>query len=621
MITGDFTSERIQVAIGLIGSQTYLDPEMVTFDIRRGGKEYGPYRGGPDVGTATINLYYAPGVTPPTSAFIVGEIVVFYVLTSTGTVMTGLFMGNLQDFTINYVLDPSTNTYGQSVTLYVVDLVGYMQQVIVPGMITSATTKNVSWEERMNTLSTYVPLSGGFVPLPTSPENHVYRLVDNNLQAPLTDHFDLACKSVGATWYVRSGNTVVVAPKGAYPSTGILFTDEPNYWNAGNNPGVSYPKYNIEFSELVVASDTANIVNTVNMTNIMPRNIITATSGGALLYKDPEIIPGPSLPVLEQPYTSEDASSISTYGRRTRELITNVYPYRTTDTDSYYLRFNAALDPGSEYQRVPQAQVQGTMANATISNVTPRTGTYCTNITIATAVQSFGIYVGPREGYPLTVRPTANVNPFTFYFRTSIAKARYRKGISYLDSSGNVLNTQVGTLITPTVNVWGTSTATFMNFATIPAGAVAWRPYFNIESSDGTNFAVGNVFKLDDYAINPVMEVAQNFSGDNPDTASVLYSWEDTPGDSFSYMTRNVLDDIGDEVLTYFAAQQNNLQSITFNARQNWETLWDIEPGCRVDTHFNGANYTSFITTIQYRADNENLIVTLGLSTRPLSWI
>jgi hypothetical protein len=236
-------------------------------------------------------------------------------------------------------------------------------------------------------------------------------------------------------------------------------------------------------------------------------------------------------------------------------------------------------------------------------------------------VQSFGIYVGPREGYPLTVRPTANVNPFTFYFRTPHPKARYRKAISYLDSSGNVLSTQFGALITPTVNVWGTTTTAFMNFATIPAGAVAWRPFFNIESSDATNFGVGNLFKIDDCTINPHMEVAENFSGDDFDTGSVLYSWEGTPGDSFSYMTRNVLDDIGDEVLTYWATQKNSIRSITFNARQNWNTLRFIEPGGRVDIRFQGANYTAWISSIRQRANSEDFITTLTLSSRPASWI
>jgi len=197
MISGDFTRQRIDISIG----STVLEPETVTFEIRRGGSELGPYRGGPEVGTAIINLYYPPGVAYPVSALIVGSQVTFTLTSSGGFPFGDIFVGNLQDYSLNYVINEATGLFGQALTLYVTDIAGYMERVNVPGIITSATTKNVSWEARINTLAALVPLGRG-VTRALSPEEHIFRLVDNNIQAPLTEHYDLACQSVGATWYV-----------------------------------------------------------------------------------------------------------------------------------------------------------------------------------------------------------------------------------------------------------------------------------------------------------------------------------------------------------------------------------------------------------------------------------
>jgi hypothetical protein len=222
----------------------------------------------------------------------------------------------------------------------------------------------------------------------------------------------------------------------------------------------------------------------------------------------------------------------------------------------------------------------------------------------------------------MKVKPTSNTNPFLVSIRVPVSTARYTRGIEYYDNNGNIVLTQLGTQITPSVGNYSTNSAVFMNFAAIPTSAVSWRPIINVaHQTPGTNFAIGTIFKFDDVSVNPDMDTASMFSGDDTDTSNNLYSWESTPGESWSYLTRNILDNIGDEVITYWAAQKNNIRSITFNARQNWESLLFIEPGARVDIHLAGVDYTSFISTISYRADNEDFIVTLNLSARPASWI
>lgn len=616
MITGDYTRQRIEISIG----STVLEPETVSFEIRRGGQEFGPYRGGPEVGTATINLYYAPGTYVPVVDFVVGKSVEFSMVNTFGTLYGYLFTGNLQDFSIDYVLDAASNTFGQAVTLYAIDLVGYMQRVNIPGIVTSRTTKNVSWETRMNTLSASIPLSGGFT-LPTSPEAHVFRLVDNNLDAPLTDHLNLACNSVGATWYVNNTNTVQPLKRGDYPTSGLLFTDEPGYWSAGNAPAKAGPivGYNVEYQRVEAGSDTGNLVNTVNVQNIIPRNMITEPGTGALLYKDPETIRATELEVLEQPFTAIDSASVTTYGTRERDILVNVFPYRTTDTESYYIRFNAFHDTSLEYQSEPQ--VTSTNARVTFSTVTPQTGDYCLDVVTTAAGATFDLFLGDPNGYELRRLPVANYNNFNVSWRTSQSAARFRRGIDYLDSNGNVLGTQTSALNTPTLNTWTTQVATFMQFATIPSGTIRWRPKLIVTHATSTFAAGVTIAKLDDISINPLMYVPNLMSGDTPDTLLNIYSWEGSPGESWSYQMRNVLDNVGRQVLDYWKEQKNRVRSITFNARQNWESVLNLEPGARVDIRFAGANFTAWISSIRYRADNEDCMITLNLSNRPASWI
>jgi len=594
---------------------------VTSVDVNRGGSNFGPYRGGPDVGTMTVYMYF-PSYSPvDLTLFAPGTKLYLGYTDGFGFNVGNFFVGRVQDYTVALIPETSGN-FGQRLTVYLADQVGAIEQVNIPGIITSATTKNVSWETRINTLGAYIP--NGTYSIPTSPEAHVYRLVDNNLDGTLREQLELACNTVGATWFVNRNDNFQTRALGAYTTTGCLFTDDPTYWNSGNKPANagSTIYYNLTFRDIDFGTDTANIANVVNFSNVMPRNMVTRASGGTLVYKDPATTPGPTLPVLDQSYTAEEASSISSYGRRPRDLQTNVYPYRTTDTDSYYLRFNGYDDPGAEYRTTPELFVLGNVCNASTTTSNPKSGTYCWNLTTTALVDGFRVKLGPSSGYPMKVKPTANTNPFLVSVRVPVSTARYRKGIAYYNNNGALLTTQYGSLITPTINVYNTNTAVFMNFATIPAGAVSWRPVLQIlHQTAGTNFPIGTTFKIDEISVNPNIDTTSYFTGDNADTATDLYSWEGNPGESWSYLTRNILDNIGDEVLTYWATQRNSFRSITFNARQNWDSIRFIEPGGRVDIRFQGANYTAWIDSIRIQADSEDFVTTFTLSSRPNSWI
>jgi hypothetical protein len=587
------------------------------------GSNFGPYKGGPQPASATIVFYYRPGVSVPASIAVNATVFVnnAYVGFSTGNV----FYGRIRDFNITATLDEHSNTYGKTVTLYATNVVSDLNAIAVRGISTSATTKNETWEQRLtNTLQPYFPAGTGSFPS-TGSEAHVYRLVDNNVDGTLVDQVNIACDSVGATWQPLTINdTTTFYAKGVYPKTGICFSDEANYWNVGNRPANSVSTFgsvlNVLYSDIDVSRDTRELVNRVNVTNVMPRNVIlSAATPGVLLYKDPVTIRPQDQAVIEPTYQGQNATSVTTYGVRAQNIQTNVYPYRTSDTESFYLRFNGYSDPGTEYRTEPS--ITCTNANIRFSNVTPETGTWCYDVVTTANGSSYVLIVGDTGGYPLKVLPTSNANCWTLSWRTAQANARFTRGIQYLDSNGNVLSTQSGTTNAPTLNTWTSQGGVIMDFATIPAGTVAWRPIFTITHASG-NFTNGTtIAKLDNFQLNPDMQaVGSSFTGDTADTNSNVYGWESLPGISWSYQQRNVLDNIATDVLTYWKDNTLKPRSITWNARLSYYSTVLLQPLARVDIRFQGTNYVSFINSYTMDIDTENCIITAELGYRPSSW-
>ena len=597
-----------------------ITPNLVSARINS-GDNFGPYKGGPSVATATIVFYYAPGVTVPANLTVNAGIYVRNIDPSTAV---NLFYGKIRDLTVESTLDQASGEFGQTVRVFATNVVADLNAIQVPGISTSATTKNQTWEQRLtNTLQPYFPMASAVFPS-TGSEAHNYRLVDNNVTGTLVDHVNLACDSVGATWGPTMGDNVTYFyAKGVYPKTGILFTDEPNYWNGSNRPanavgpGVGYTQ-NVFYSDIEVSRDTRELVNRINVTNVMPRNIILSTSSpGTLLYKDPVTGRPQDQPVIAPTYQGQDATSITTYGVRAQDLQTNVYPYRTSDTESFYLRFNGYSDPGTEYRSEPS--ITCTNANIRFSNVTPESGTWCYDVVTTGNGSSYQLILGDTGGYPIKVLPTQNVNLWQVSWRTAQASARFTRGIQYLDSNGTVLATQSSAVNTPTLNTWTSLTAVYMDYTTIPAGTVAWRPILTVTHSTG-NFGIGTtIAKLDNFSINPALQASGQFSGDTADTNNNVYGWESQPGVSWSYSQRNVLDNIATDVLTYWKDNTLRPRFIRWNLRLNYfATL--IRPLARIDIRFNGANYVSFINSYTIDITQDDCIISAELGYRPSSW-
>lgn len=589
------------------------------------GTNYGPYKNFPQRATCVMNFYFPPGVSIPVN---ITRGTTYELFVSTGVDLWRIWRGRMADMNIEATLDQARNAYGNLLTIYSVDPTSELEAVAVPGVSTSAATKNESWERRIaTTLAPYFPLGfGGTLPNPAT-EAHIYRLVDNNVSGSLGDQLNLACNSVGATWGWSQRNFASFYPKGTYPKSGLLFTDVDGYWNAGNRPANSNNTetggvenvYNVLYSDINISWRTEEIINRVAVENVMPRNIILSNAtAGVLTYKDPPTIRPENMEVIEPVYIGQNATSITSYGVRPGSVQTNVYPYRTTDTESFYVRFNGFNDPGIEYRSEPQ--VSCTNAQVRFSSTNPETGTYCLDVVTTAGGASYTLILGDPAGYPVTVFPVANSSPWTISWRTAQANARFQRGIQYLDSNGAVLLTQTSLVNTPTLNTWTSPGGIYMDYTTIPAGTVSWRPVLIITHSSGTFPLNTQIAKIDNISINPQLQQNALMSGDTADTNSFVYGWESSPGQSWSYQQRNVLDNIATDVLTYWKDRQLVPRMVRFNARQNWDTAFGVTNLARVDIRNNGTNYRSWIDSYTIDITTTDCIFTLELGPRPASW-
>jgi hypothetical protein len=624
MITNNIDN-KVRVTVG---TTPLIFTNIVSIDVTKGG-DISPYRTGPDVGSMTVNLGYKAGETlPSTTTLQTGMQIVLQAFVSSSWV-SHLTM-NISDVVYNKEFNSSKNAYDTVISIYAIDSVQAIESVYVPGVVTAVNSLNVTWESRItNKLGPYFT-SPKVLPS-TGTEAHVYRLVDNNASGSLADQLNLACNSVGAMWYVDMDNTAKFNARGAYPKTGMLFTDQAGYWTSGNKPANAGSTifYNLEYNEIETSFDSASIVNSVTVENILPRNQIVGglTTPGVfgLVYKDPATTKPELLECLTTSFTSTDATSITNFGRRTDALQTNLFPYRTTDPgQNYFIRYNAIPDPGCEYQNganfSPALRLDYTWTTAT-----PKTGVYSARFRMTTADTSAAIYLGPSGGFPFRYDPllsgTGSATPYLFSIRSSYTPTTIFAGTEFIDSNGNSvgISNPPGLGVSLTANTW-TAVSGYLLRSAIPANAVAFRPRIVLQRT-GANFPVGTTWQIDDLMVEPNILASNEFSGDTPDAFSTMYGWEGEPGSSYSYVTRNINQNVGTDVLSYWSTNDYNVKYLRWNAAQNLAALATLSPTARVDVRTGGTNYTAWISQIKYRITPEAWYTELSLSTRPTSWI
>jgi hypothetical protein len=426
----------------------------------------------------------------------------------------------------------------------------------------------------------------------------VYRLQDNNENASLTDHFDLATQSVGAYWWVDKLNTTQFIQDFDYVFPSATFSDV-------------VADGNVYYTDIKTAYDTSAVINDITFDNIGRRK---STFGSD------------KFDAYNVAWNERDTTSVTNWGARNYQLTTNLY----TAIDRYNIVPNPHLAIDDKYLFNPGGYGTVSQFRQALSTITTgATGFLPTGTT--QPVTGAGSYVvsalrGSSNGQTFigyggenripTGQTLIGVNPSTQY----TGSVYMRTGVGHATSG----NGSVGIY-------WYDINGTFLSFATSSTSAIsatAWTRYSLTASSPaGAQFAYlyaqfgytganNNGFRY--YATCAQLETASSasawFSGDSTDDATNVYEWEGVQADSRSIRYLNMMDTRTGELLTEFANPTVRVDSLTWNTAQNAVLAANLDIGKTITVTFNGTTGTYRVAGISHDINPERWMMTLQLA-------
>jgi len=426
----------------------------------------------------------------------------------------------------------------------------------------------------------------------------IYRVQDNNENASLTEHFDLATQSVGAYWWVDRVNTTQFIQDFDYVVPSATFSDV-----VGDG--------NLYYNDIKTSFDTSAVINDITFNNV-GRVASNYSTGNFDSY--------------EVEWNEKDATSITNWGARRYDLKTNLY----TETNRINIVPNPTAAYGIEYTFVQadanrkylraelsKAAIGGT-GNLPVGTTQPTGGTggfviaaiatanVSSLVTLYTGNENIQTAFGTTSGYfPLNAgtQYTASVYCRTGVNNTSGATARV--DINWINDVGGSTGNVSSTATTVGSTGWTRVTVT----ATAPASTYAARiaVVWGYSGANNTNYRY--------YSTCAQMEAASSasafFTGDTTDDATYVYEWEGTPGQSRSIRYTNMMDTRTGELLTDFATPSVRIESLKWNTAQNPVIAAQLDIGSTVRIGFNG-NYGTTIRT--------NLCVNPNFETNTTNW-
>lgn len=402
-----------------------------------------------------------------------------------------------------------------------------------------------------------------------------YRVQDNLYSGSLVDHFDLATQSVGAYWWVDKKNVTQFVQDFDYSVPVATFSD---LLAVGS----------INYSDISVSYDTANVVNQIIVNNLGSR----VSTIGSDKFEEYTVA-----------WSESDATSITNWGARQFDLTTNLW----TQVNRYNWQPNPSLaasdfglqsgNAALELLRVELAtNSTGATGYLTSGATQPVTGAGSFvsrgRLTAQTATVIF-IHGGSNAAGVGTlnyiVTPSTQYTAST-YLRSGVGhntSLTGRADIRWFTDTGTVISTSSGTASTVTATGWTRVSVT----ATAPATA-AYGTVFSTFIYGGAN---NTGFRY--YATAQQMETAATasawFSGDTTDDLTYVYEWEGLPGESRSIRYLNMMDTRTGELLTEFGTPSVTVSKLRWNTGENTLVAATLDIGSVITVTFKGttANY------------------------------
>jgi hypothetical protein len=422
-----------------------------------------------------------------------------------------------------------------------------------------------------------------------------YRVQDNDIEASLADHFDLATQSVGAYWWVDRFNETKFTQDFDYTLPLATFSD---VTGTGN----------LYYTDISTSFDTSTVINEVTLNNAGVRNVSyesVNTEGYTTTWTD------------------SDATSIDDWGARKYDLQTNLWTQQ--------LKLNVVPNPHFAYNsdNIASPNSSTSFTRALLSDM----ATGATRFITAGATQpvdTIGNYIGvitcsalkttlalihsgneqQEGGYgAFPVRPSTQYTGSS-YVRGGVGQASMNANVQirWFDVDGKTISTVSGTVTTLTSTGWGRRTVT----ATSPANAYSANLIVQFGFTGANN--TGNRY----FATGSQMELGASattwFSGDTPDDTTYFYEWEGDPGSSRSIIYENTIDTRATEILNTFSTPTVLVNSLTYNTAQAPTTAAQIDVGSLVVVTFKGTTTTYRVTGISHDINPERWMSTLQLA-------
>ena len=429
-----------------------------------------------------------------------------------------------------------------------------------------------------------------------------YRLQDNNLEANLVDHFDLATQSVGAYWWVDKMNETEFIQDFDYVVPSATFSDV-------------VADGNIYYTNIDTAYDTSTVINQITFDNVGRRPSALGTS---------------KFDTYNVSWSDNDTTSVSNWGARKYELQTNLRttvdrynwvpnPHAAYNTDHIYI---ASASGTGVVNRVNLASIANGVTSYLPTGTTQPVsglGDYITCFSRTNnGANSHIVYAGPEnpQNWLFSVTPSTQYTA-SVYVRAGVgnqATLNMYAAIYWYDNNGVLISNQLSTAITGSSTVWSRPTVT----VTVPSNAVyasVWA-YFN---HLGGNSA-GHRYYATGAQLTTGATAQDWFSGDSVDNATYVYEWEGQPGSSRSIRYNNIMDTRTGELLAEFANPTVRFNSLTFNTAQNPILSAQLDIGSTIRIQFkNNAdpiNRTNLCVNPNFETNATNWSANLGSVTR-----
>jgi hypothetical protein len=515
-----------------------------------------------------------------------------YILTGKAILLTAAVPGNMYRFAVNGIGNGSSvtltsTTAGSTIPSYT--------------FTATATTHTVQIElaESVNAIVGVMEHVAFYDYALTRVANDlIYRLQDNNENATLTDHFDLATQSVGAYWWVDKLNVTQFTQDFDYVFPSAEFSDV-------------VADGNVYYTDIKTAYDTSAVINDITFDNVGRRK--------AALGSD-------RFESYDVAWNEKDNTSITNWGARSYPLTTNLY----TAEDKTNFIPNPSLAYGPEYWVTGIVGV--TALNCELTSVAIGGAGYLTsgatqpvaNIgnnvmrmknNATSRFQSYLIIGGENYGLFNNLGSAFSITPslqytFSVYVRGGISQTASQTGwvsIQWQDREGARISSVDGPKIAMSSTAWERRTLT----ATAPSNAFSSLVIVVFENSaNNANYSY--------YVTGAQYEVASSattwFSGDTTDNATYVYEWEGEPGASRSIRYLNMMDTRTGELLTDFATPAVRVDSLTWNTAQNPILATILDIGKTITVTFNGTTGTYRVAGISHDINPERWMQTLQLA-------